>query len=125
MSALVVTLHSLFERSNRTVNLPAISAQLNDIAREELEKCSPISKKIAKLRHNIFAHRSGRLTKEDEFKLAAITPNDMRWLAGRAMAICRTFHRELGLEAPPEGIGARAAIENLLDAVERDSSEGG
>lgn len=122
MSALVVTLHSLFERSPRTVNLPNISKQLGGVAGEMLEKSEEIAKKVAKLRHNIFAHRSGKLTREDVFALAKITPNEMRLLATRAMSISGMFHAELGLPPPLEAIGARAAINNLLSAVARDSS---
>ena len=122
MSALVVTLHSLFEQSSKTVNLPNISKQLEHLAADDLERCIPMTVKIAQLRHNIFAHRSGKLSKEDVFKLAGISSNDMRWLAGRAAAISRQFHRHLDLPAPPEATGGRAAIENLLAAVERDSA---
>jgi len=122
MSALVVTLHSLFEQSGRTVNLPNISKQLELVAADDLERCAPMTIKVARLRHNIFAHRSGKLSKEDVFKLAGISSNDMRWLAGRAASISRQFHRHLELPAPPEAIGARAAIENLLSAVERDAT---
>jgi len=122
MSALVVTLHSLFERSAKTVNLPNISKQLEHLAADDPERCVPMTVKIARLRHNIFAHRSGKLSKEDVFKLAGLSSNDMRWLAGRAASISRQFHRHLELPAPPEAIGARAAIENLLAAVERDAA---
>lgn len=121
MSALVVTLHSLFERSDRTVNLPAISKQLGGVGKDMLEKCEPIAKKVAQLRHNMFAHRSGSLTREDVFTLAAITSNDMRLLATRAMSVCRMLHAALDMPPPREAIGARAAIENLLSAVTRDS----
>jgi len=92
------------------------------LAGDLLEKSESIAKKVAKLRHNIFAHRSGKLTKEDVFALAKITPNDMRLLAERAMSVSRVFHAELGLPPPLEAIGARAAITNLLSAVARDSS---
>jgi len=122
MSALIVTLYSLFEKSAKTVNLPNISKQLEHVAVGDLERCIPMTIKVARLRHNIFAHRSGKLSKEDVFKLAGISSNDMRWLAGRATAISRKFHRHLELPAPPEAIGARAAIENLLAAVERDAA---
>lgn len=121
MSALVVTLHSLFEVSRRTVNLPGISKQLDDAQAPELQACAPIAKKVAKLRHNLFAHRSGRLSKQDIFKLAEITPNDLQWLAFKASAISRVFHRLAGLPDPPAAIGARAAILNLLDSVSRDA----
>ncbi len=121
MSAFVVTLHSLFEKSKKTVNLPTLSAELGGAAQDKLSECTAVAKKIAKLRHNIFAHRSGRLTKEEVFGLASITPNEMRLLVIKAQAICRIMHRQVDLPLPFEMIGARAAIDNILSAVQRDS----
>lgn len=119
--ALVCALHSLFEGNDDTVNLPTLSANAGDIAADELKKCEDVVCKVAKLRHNLFAHRSGKLTTERAYALATISSNDLRWLAGRAGAIVRILASELNLPAPPEAIGAQAAVKNLLDAVARDT----
>ena len=119
--ALVCALHSLFEGGSDTVNLPALSARVDDIAASELKRCQPIARKVAKLRHNLFAHRSGKLTTEQVYALAKISSDDFRLLANRASAIVRIIAHELNLPAPPEAIGARAAVTNLLDAVARDT----
>ena len=59
--ALVCGLHSLFERAPDTLNLMAISDQLEGLGRIEIDDCDGVANKIAKLRHNLFAHRSPKL----------------------------------------------------------------
>jgi hypothetical protein len=121
MSALVCGLHSLFERKAGRINLPTLSALAEDVAAEQLAKSAEAAAKVLTLRHNLYAHRSGSLTVADIYRLAEIKPNDLRFLAGRASAIVRIIARHLGLPEPVEAIGKRAAIENLLDAVARDT----
>ena len=120
MVALVCALHSLFERSVKTVNLPAIDAELGGIAGDLIEEAQVTAAKVAKLRHNLFAHRSGRLTQAEIYRLAAITPDDLRWLAIKSSAIVRRFCDHLELEVPVDADHARSGIESLLDAVSRD-----
>lgn len=120
--ALVCALHSLFERREDTVNLPALSSKINDVAADELKRCEIVAGKVGKLRHNLFAHRSGKLTTEKAYALAGITSNDLRWLSARAAAIVRMFARELDLPAPLEAIGAKVAVTKLLDAIARDTN---
>jgi hypothetical protein len=121
MFALVCALHSLFETDADTINLPTLSALAGDVAREQLEKSADVALKVLKLRHNLYAHRSGKLTVADIFALAKITPNELRFLVGRASAIVRIIADHLDLPAPPEARGARAAVANLLDALARDT----
>lgn len=120
MFALVCALHNLFDPRRDTVNLPNLSAFANDAAAQQLERCADVARKVKKLRHKFYAHRSGSLTTAEIFRLAEITPNELRFLANRASAIIRMIARELDLPDPPEAIGPRAAINNLLDAVARD-----
>ncbi|MEO7411614.1 MAG: hypothetical protein ABIU10_09935 [Sphingomicrobium sp.] len=124
MTSLIVTLHNLFALRDDTVNLPRISRQMKDLGRDQLSNCAAAVTKVARLRHNVYAHRSGKLTIPDSFRLAAISGNDMRFLANRAMSLCRVFSHELRLPNPQEPIGAKAVIHNLLAALNRDASAG-
>jgi hypothetical protein len=121
MFALVCGLHSLFEKDRRHVTLPALSERADDIAAKQLAQTAEIARKVAKLRHTQYAHRSGKLTTSAAFKEADLTPNNLKWLAMKASAIARIIAHHLELPPPPEAIGARAAVANLLDAVARDT----
>jgi hypothetical protein len=121
MFALVCGLHSLFERKPDRINLPTLSALADNVAVNELAQSAEVARKVEKLRHNLYAHRSGSLTVAEIFALANLKPNELRFLATRASAIVRIIASQLNLPAPPEAIGARVAIENLLDAVARDT----
>jgi len=89
--ALVCGLHSLFERAPDTVNLMAISDQLEGLGRIEIDDCDGVAKKIAKLRHNYLRTDRPNYWGPGIFKLAQITPNEMDWLAARAATVSRLF----------------------------------
>lgn len=120
MFALVSTLHSLFETRKDTINLVRLSAELGGMASDESDAARPLALKVLHLRHNLFAHRSANLGVEDVYKLASITSNDLRDLAALALSIVTKFCGHLGLPHPPEPIGAVAAANNLLSALQRD-----
>lgn len=121
MFALVCGLHSLFEKDRRHVTLPALSEKAGNVAAEQLAQSAEVARKVAKLRHTQYAHRSGTHTTSAAFKAADLTPNELRQLAIKASAIVRVIARHLNLPAPVEATGPRVAIENLLDAVARDT----
>jgi AbiU2 len=122
--ALICTLHSLFETDSKKqkLTLQALSAHADDVAADLIAKSAVIARKVATLRHTFFAHRSGKLTTAEAFALAKVTPNEIRLLATRASAIVRIIAAHLDLPSPPQAIGARAAITNLMDAVARDTN---
>jgi hypothetical protein len=123
--ALVCTLHALFETAAKRLSLPNLSKELGGLGASELAECLPICSKVEKLRHKLYAHRAPNLSREQIFDLAAITPNELGELARRAVEITDLFIGKLGLPDVPKAIGARAGIENLLDALARDYDSAG
>jgi hypothetical protein len=49
-------------------------------AKSKLNRMIPICKKVATLRHKLFAHRDNQLDYDAVFKSASITPSDLRFL---------------------------------------------
>ena len=63
-----------------------------------LPEAAPISDKVTTLRHNAFAHRSARIRYYDVFKMAAVTPGQLRELTELALKIVNRLLLARGLK---------------------------
>lgn len=99
--AFVVHIAALYEKRNDTINLKQLISKSRDLekiddkAKEALnthfDSVGEVVKKIAILRHNLFAHRSHSIEYEEAFSLAKVTPNEMRKLSDTAFKIVNTL----------------------------------
>ena len=119
--ALVLTLSCLFERRRDTVNLRRLSVELDGLELRRIEAAEPTAKKIEKLRHHLFAHRSGRLDREGIYDLAQISSDEMKLLAQEAFEISASFCLHLKMPTPPEPTNAIGAGFDMLEALTRDA----
>src|SRR5437868_4343944 len=84
----IVHMAMLYEGRGDTTNLYALKkeliARLDAKALASLDQlfanAQPIEKKVRILRNNVFAHRSARITYDDVFKMAKVTPDQLREL---------------------------------------------
>lgn len=95
ISHLTVSLYKLYERRGDVWNVEDLIHGAEKILDEDekqqiqrlLLKAKVIWKKIAKLRHNFFAHRNNQLSREAVYKIAKITPNEFRDLTVLSLGI--------------------------------------
>jgi len=96
ITTVIIELYKLFDKSNKALSLNKIikdAQRINIIDKKDFDKLREIMrqaeslwKKIAILRSNLFAHRSKIDTKKEIYRIANITPNQIKELT------------ELGLE---------------------------
>jgi hypothetical protein len=93
-TALIVSLHSLYENRRDTLSISKLLKTLgekNKIQNSALDKANmlyteakPLWLKVCILRNNVFGHRSDSKTIEEIFKEADITPGQLKRLIGLA-----------------------------------------
>jgi hypothetical protein len=94
---LIVTLHNIFDGKPGTVNLPQalklaeklsrLDTQVIAAARARLDACRRITAGVRLLRHNVFAHRNEKLSVDDAFAKAGLTPDDLRSIIDLGMSV--------------------------------------
>ena len=126
--AMVNHLASLYEKRQDTINFEALiqeasqgqlvsSAALAE-AQQQLQVVAALRSKVAILRSNLFSHRSGSVSYQRAFELAAITPFQLRDLTDAGLSISSIFSRARGLAeclyipATPEQL--RRMLDELL-----------
>src|SRR5438552_409769 len=85
--SMVMYLSQLLESRPDTLNLPTVvkeaadagvNAAAVDKAKTALAQSAHISSKVAILRNNLFGHRSAKISYQEVFEKAAVTPNQLR-----------------------------------------------
>jgi hypothetical protein len=82
-----------------------------------LLEAKPIADKVAILRHKAFAHRTALISYNDVFKLAAVTPDQLRDLTEIALKIANLLSRARGLQGQHFTKLPRDAAEEMMRAL--------
>lgn len=94
--AMVMYLSQLFESRDKTLNLPSLLENARSIgilksAGDQgfliLDSVKPLISKVTILRSNLFAHRNAKLSYEEVFDKAKVTPDQLRELSKAALRI--------------------------------------
>ena len=101
LTAMVIALFKLYEGKNSTLNftkilnkaeqLGSLNIATNNKLKRKLSEVKKIWKKICILRHNFLAHRNYFMTKEEIYKLAKITPDQIKRMIDLSIKIFNTF----------------------------------
>lgn len=103
----VVYMAGVFETRRDTISLDALiremkpAGQLNgqhEVVSGLLSSAKPIAKKLAILRNNAFAHRTISMSYNDVFKLADVTPDELRDVTDIALQIANCLLLSCGLQ---------------------------
>ncbi|MBB4373449.1 hypothetical protein GGD63_006272 [Bradyrhizobium sp. cir1] len=132
--AFVVSVAALFEKRRDTITLPALSREmaragmLSPQAYSEVEAlishAEPLAGKVTILRHNAFAHRSARISYDDIFKAAAITPAQMRELTEIALKVANALLRARGHQEQFFNELAREDAETMMRVLQSATHNG-
>lgn len=126
--AMVNHLASLYEKRPDTINFEAliqeasqgqlVASQALAEAQQRLQAVAALRPKVAILRSNLFSHRSGSVSYQKAFDLAAITPFQLRDLTDAGLSISNALSKARGmsecfyLPATPEQL--RRMLDELL-----------
>ena len=96
-----VYMAGLVERRTDTTNLSHLTAECEasgtvsvaalGSAKAALSRTEPIRPKVVILRNNLFAHRSASLSYEEAFRIASVTPNQLRDLTVDALDVANSL----------------------------------
>ena len=103
ISNLVISLYKLYDGGNKVLNIGSLIKETENILDSNekqhiqglMNKAKPIWGKVAKLRSNLFAHRSNQLTRDEIYKMAQITPNQLRDLIDLSLEILNVISAKL------------------------------
>jgi hypothetical protein len=95
--AYVIYIAGMFDKRKDTISITRLASEMKTAGlikgqqAEEIDallaEAAPIAKKVTILRHKAFAHRSARIRYDDVFKMAAVTPGQLRELTELALKI--------------------------------------
>jgi hypothetical protein len=125
-----VYMASLVEARSDTVNLSALVEECESShavavrtianAKAIVAQIDPLRPKVIILRSNLFAHRSASLSYEEGFRLAQVTPNQLRDLTQFALQLVNTLLVGRGLQEQafhePSLVDAKAILHTLATA---------
>ena len=103
----VVYMAGVFEARRDTVSFGALISEIKAagqlVGQEEavsslLSSAKPIAKKVAVLRNNAVAHRTINMSYNDVFKLADVTPGELRDITDIALKIANRLLLSFGLQ---------------------------
>jgi hypothetical protein len=126
-STVIVNLYKLCETRNDTINIDSFlkDARKGGLISEEITKClweqcgivKETRKKISILRSNWFAHQSKMQIQSEIFKLAKITPNQIKAFMEQAGKILNEVAKQLSAENRPlnDSVGQQTQI--LLETL--------
>ncbi|MCA0434219.1 MAG: hypothetical protein LCH46_13260 [Proteobacteria bacterium] len=107
--AFVVRICVLFDRRKDTVSLeqalgelgrrPNFNAQALEDAKKLLREVAPSVKKLLTLRNNAMAHKSKFLKFSESYKLAKITPDEMRAVTEQSLSILNILRAGVNMSA--------------------------
>ncbi|MCP3957381.1 MAG: hypothetical protein GY719_05975 [bacterium] len=127
--ALVMYLSQLTESRHNTLNLCALVREAKDSglipaseiasAEADLQAVRRIASGVATLRSNLFAHRSAKISYEEAFQKAAISPDQLRDLTETALDVVNTLRRSSSLEERIFHTDSAEHAEALLKSIDR------
>src|SRR5437870_1242716 len=95
--AYVIYMAGMFDKREDTISLKPLTREMKDAAHIKgqdaakvdalLAEAKPIADKVTILRHKAFAHRDAHISYNDVFKIAAVTPIQLRDLTEIALKI--------------------------------------
>jgi len=101
LTAMVIALFKLYEEKTNRLSFPKllktakglklVDSSINKKLKRKISESKKIWKKICILRHNFLAHRNYSLTKKEIYKLAKITPNQMKRMIDLSLKIFNTL----------------------------------
>jgi hypothetical protein len=104
----VIYIDGAFEKRTDTINLNSLTDEVRRIGSLRtttdaelvslMNKAKPIARKVAILRNNAIAHRTDRMTYDDVFVLAQVTPDQLRYLCEIALDISNHLSVACGLQ---------------------------
>lgn len=122
--ALLVALYPLYETRRDTYNIPrllkilgkedAIGAEALASADRLYAEAKPLWVKVGVLRNKAFGHRSDSLTTDQIFKVAEVTPNDLKRLLDLTKKLLNSVTRALDGSVHVFNLGASAATIRVL-----------
>jgi len=129
LTSMAVALFKLYEYKNNRLSfnkvlkevqeLKLIDNKLNKKLKRKIKEANAIWKKICILRHNLLAHRHYKLTKTEIYKIAEITPNQIKRLIELSLKIFNTlWTRSNNKPKKIEPVASRdthRVLETLLD----------
>jgi hypothetical protein len=123
--ALIVALYGLYENNPHTVNIPALlrlikdkhpfSAETEAAVLELSEKAQRSFSKVAILRNNAFGHHSAKLSTQEVFAKAGISPNDIKELIDTTKQLLNEITHDWNKSFHAFNLGARDSTLKLLD----------
>jgi len=106
--AYVIYIAAMFDKTKDTISLTRLASEMKaaELIKGQqaaeidalLAEASPIVEKVSILRHNAFAHRSARIRYDDVFKMAAVTPGQLRELTELALKVTNRLLLARGLK---------------------------
>jgi len=125
--AYVVHIAAMFDKAKNTISLTRLANEMKSaglIRSKEtadietlLAEARPIADKVAILRHHAFAHRSANISYDDVFKMAAVTPGQLRDLTELALKIANRLLLARGLKDEVFATLPRKDAERMMKAL--------
>jgi hypothetical protein len=121
----------LFESRNDTINFGALikEAESDGVSKGAINKAKAlmaeiagVPTKVAILRNNLFAHRSGSLSYEEAFRKADLKPDQLRELAVAGLRIANTLLIARGIDEQFFHELSRRDVERLINDLAKANS---
>ncbi len=121
LTAMIIALFKLYEEKDNRLSIPKllrtakalrlVNPCINKKFRQKMSEAKKIWGKICILRHNFLAHHNYFLTKKEIYKLAKITPNQIKRLIDLSVKIFNTLWMQI--EKYPKGIDDSTSKDTL------------
>ncbi|ACF02852.1 hypothetical protein Rpal_4356 [Rhodopseudomonas palustris TIE-1] len=123
----VIYIAGVFDGSEETISfnwlIPEVrkegrlSAEDDRVINDLLQQAGPIVAKIKILRHKAIAHRDARISYDDAFKMAEVTPDQLREVTELALEMVNHLYRVRGMQNQSFTELPREAAEGMMRAL--------
>jgi hypothetical protein len=130
----VIYVAGVFDKTRGTISLATLIREMKtasilktlDVATVDalMVQAKPLAEKVAILRHKAIAHRSAHLSYNDVFKMAAVTPDQLRDLTEIALKIANPLLLVRGLQEQDFVKAPREAAEAMMKDLARSTRRG-
>lgn len=127
LAAYVIYMAGVFDKTKGTISLAPLIREVKSkgrlkahdaaVVEELLAKAKPMADKVLILRHKAFAHRSAHISYDDIFKMAAVTPDQLRDLTDIALKAANRLLLAFGLQDQYFTELPREAAEAMMQAL--------
>lgn len=120
----IISVFTLFDGRGDTVTLTALADECTeagydtDSIRKRIKTLCPVLKKIKILRHKLFAHRDNRLTYEQVYESAGITPHELESLLDECLSIINALAEFCGSQPLSFNEYVASDTKALLDKIQ-------